>query len=122
MVPELRAFQNEFLRPNRNFHEVGCSRAKSGHKWCLSSEHGSPGFCSKMAANGLDRECNVNKQRDNVSNDENEGTERLANFNLCTCSRCELREIVRECICCLQQPESSVYRVKGIFHTTNNFN
>ena len=87
----------------------------------------------------FDLERDVNKQRGNVSYDENDGTERLANFNWCTCSRCELREIAREYICCLQQPESeskfsrgtrtligstplhaSVCRVKVTIHTTNN--
>lgn len=61
----------------------------------------------------FDRERDVNKQRGNVSYDENDGTERLANFNWCSCSRCELREIAREYICCLQQPESESKFARG---------
>ena len=38
-VPELRSWENQFLRPNRNFHEIGCSRLKSTHKSSPSSEH-----------------------------------------------------------------------------------
>ena len=38
-VPELRSWDNQFLRPNRNFHEIGTSRPKSAHKWSPSSEH-----------------------------------------------------------------------------------
>ena len=38
-VPELRSWENQFLRPNRNFHEIGCSRRKSTHKSSPSSEH-----------------------------------------------------------------------------------
>ena len=38
-VPELRSWENQILRPNRNFHEIGTSRPKSAHKWSPSSEH-----------------------------------------------------------------------------------
>ena len=38
-VPELRSWENQFLRPNRNFHEIGCSRPKSTHKSSPSSKH-----------------------------------------------------------------------------------
>ena len=31
-VSELRSWENQFLRPNRNFHEIGCSRPKSAQK------------------------------------------------------------------------------------------
>ena len=39
VVPELRTSEYQFLRPNRNFHEIGCSRLKSTHKRSPSSDH-----------------------------------------------------------------------------------
>ena len=41
-VPELRSWENQFLRPNRNFHETGCSRRKSTYKWSPSTDHQAP--------------------------------------------------------------------------------
>ena len=46
--------------------------------------------------------------------DDNDGAERLINVNWCTCGRCEIRETARECICCLEQPESENKFVEGI--------
>ena len=36
--------------------------------------------------------------------DDNEGAERLITVNWCTCGRCQIRETVRECIFCLEEP------------------
>ena len=38
--------------------------------------------------------------------DDNDEPERLVNVNWCTCGHCEIREPVRECIFCLEEPES----------------
>ena len=46
--------------------------------------------------------------------DDNEGAERLINVNWCTCGRCEIRETARECICCLEEPESENKFAEGI--------
>ena len=37
-VRELRSWENQFLRPNRNFHEIGCQRPKSAQKPFPSSD------------------------------------------------------------------------------------
>ena len=47
--PKLRPWQSEFLRPNSNFHEVGCSRPKSAHKRSPSSDHGKMNFYGRIA-------------------------------------------------------------------------
>ena len=60
-VPELRSWENQFLRPNRNFHEIGCSRPKSTHKRSPSSDHekinfyGRIAILMKLGANGPNR-------------------------------------------------------------------
>ena len=57
-LPELRSWENQFLRPNRNFHEIGCSRPKSTHKRSPSSDHekinfyGRIAICMKFGAHG----------------------------------------------------------------------
>ena len=48
-VPELRSWENQFLRPNRNFHEIGCSRPKSTHKRSPSSDHEKINFYGRIA-------------------------------------------------------------------------
>ena len=48
-VPELRSWENQFLRPNRNFHEIGCSLFKSAHKRSPSSDHEKINFFGRMA-------------------------------------------------------------------------
>ena len=48
-VPELRSWENLFLRPNRNFHEIGCSRPKSTHKRSQSSDHEKINFYGRIA-------------------------------------------------------------------------
>ena len=48
-VPELRSWENQFLRPNRNFHEIGCSRPKSTHKRSPSSDHEKINFYGRNA-------------------------------------------------------------------------
>ena len=48
-VPELRSWENEFLRPNRNFHEIGCPRPKSAHKPSPSSDHEKINFYGRIA-------------------------------------------------------------------------
>ena len=48
-VPELRSWENQFLRPNRNFHEIGCSRPKSTQKPSPSSDHEKINFYGRMA-------------------------------------------------------------------------
>ena len=40
------------------------------------------------------------------SDNENEGAERLFNLNWCLCGRCEVRKTARECVCCVEEPES----------------
>lgn len=42
----------------------------------------------------------------NGSDEENDGVERLSNLNWCLCGRCEVRETARECVCCVEVPES----------------
>ena len=49
-----------------------------------------------------------------ASDDENEVSERLTNLSWCTCGHCELRETVRESICCLEEPESENKFTEGI--------
>lgn len=46
--------------------------------------------------------------------DDNGGPERLINVNWCTCGRRETRETARECICCLEEPESENKFAEGI--------
>ena len=48
-VPELRSWENQFLRPNRNFHEIGCSRPKSTQKPSPSSDHEKINFYGRIA-------------------------------------------------------------------------
>ena len=48
-VPELRSWEYQFLRPNRNFHEIGCSRPKSTHKRSPSSDHEKINFYGRIA-------------------------------------------------------------------------
>ena len=60
-VPELRSWANQFLRPNRNFYEIGWSRPKSAHKRSPSSDHekinfyGRIGIFMKLGAHGPNR-------------------------------------------------------------------
>ena len=49
IVLELRSWDNQILRPNRNFHEIGCSRPKSAHKPSSSSEHEKINFYGRIA-------------------------------------------------------------------------
>ena len=39
-----------------------------------------------------------------ASDDNNDESERLNNLNWYSCGRCELRETLRECILCLEEP------------------
>ena len=48
-VPQLRSWENQFLRPNRNFHEIGCPRPKSAQKPSLSSDHEKINFYGRIA-------------------------------------------------------------------------
>ena len=48
-VPELIWWKNKFLRPNRNFHEIGCSRPKSAHKRSPSFDHKKINFYGRIA-------------------------------------------------------------------------
>ena len=48
-VPELRSWENQFLRPNRNFHEIGCPRPKSAQNPSLSSDHEKINFYGRIA-------------------------------------------------------------------------
>ena len=48
-VTELGSWENQFLRPNRNFHVIGCSRPKSAHKRTPSSNHEKINFCGRIA-------------------------------------------------------------------------
>ena len=49
VVPELRTWENQFLRPNRNFHEIGCLSPKSAHKRFASSDHEKINFYGRIA-------------------------------------------------------------------------
>ena len=42
----------------------------------------------------------------NGSDEENDGAERVLNLNWCLCGRCEVRKTARECVCCVEVPES----------------
>ena len=48
-VPQLRSRENQFLRPNRNFHEIGCPRPKSVQKPSPSSDHEKINFYGRIA-------------------------------------------------------------------------
>ena len=48
-VPELRSWENQFLRPNRNFHEIGCPRPKSPQNPSPSSDHEKINFYGRIA-------------------------------------------------------------------------
>ena len=48
-VPELRSWENQILRPNCNFHEIGCSRPKLAHKRSSSSDHEKINFYGRIA-------------------------------------------------------------------------
>ena len=48
-VSELRSLENQFLRPNRNFQEIGCSRPKSTQKRSPSSDHEKINFYGRIA-------------------------------------------------------------------------
>ena len=48
-----------------------------------------------------------------ASDEDNEESERLNNLNWCSCERCEVKETTRECICCLEVPESEHKFTKG---------
>lgn len=54
----------------------------------------------------------VNKQRDNDFNGENNGAERLINFNCCNCVSFELRKTANECIHCLEHRRSQKTSLK----------
>ena len=41
-----------------------------------------------------------------ASDHDNDESAILNNLNWYNCGRCELRETARECICCLEEPES----------------
>ena len=55
------------------------------------------------------------------SDDEDDGAERLLNLNWCTCGRCELRESARECICCLEEPESENKFTEGTLYSLYSY-
>ena len=60
-VPEQRSWENQSLRPNRNFHEIRCSRPKSAHKRSPSSDlekinfYGRIAIFMKLGAHGPNR-------------------------------------------------------------------
>ena len=47
-LPEVRSCQNEFLRPNRNFYEIGCSRPRSAQKHFPRSDHAKMTFYGRI--------------------------------------------------------------------------
>ena len=49
VVPELRTSEYQFLSPNCNFHEIGCSRPKSTNKRSPSSDHEKINFYGRIA-------------------------------------------------------------------------
>ena len=49
LVPELRWWENKFLRPNRNFHEIGCLLPKSAEKRSPSSDNEKMYFYGRIA-------------------------------------------------------------------------
>ena len=48
-VPQLRSWENQFLRSNRNFHEIGCPRPKSAQNPSPSSDHEKINFYGRIA-------------------------------------------------------------------------
>ena len=48
-LPEVRSWQNQFLRPNRKLYEIGCSRTKSEQKRLPRSNHGKMNFYGRIA-------------------------------------------------------------------------
>ena len=54
------------------------------------------------------------RDENQTSDHDNDESERLNNLNWYSCGRCELRKTVRECICCLEEPESENKFTKGI--------
>ena len=48
-VFEFTSWENQFLRPNRNFHEIGFSRPKSAHKPSPTSDHEKINFFRRIA-------------------------------------------------------------------------
>ena len=55
-------------------------------------------------------------QGNNGSDNENDGAERLLNLTLC--GRCEVRETARECVCCVEEPESENKLERGTLSTS----
>jgi len=53
---------------------------------------------------------------DDSPHDENSGVERLQNLTWCTCGKCDIRETPRECICCLEEPESENKVAEGTLY------
>ena len=45
------------------------------------------------------------------------GAERLFNLNWCLCGRCEVRKTARECVCCVEEPESE-NKLEGTLSTS----
>ena len=43
--------------------------------------------------------------------------ERLLNVNWCLCGRCDVRKTARECVCCVEEPESE-NKLEGTFSTS----
>ena len=43
--------------------------------------------------------------------------ERLLNLNWCLCGRCEVRKTARECVCCVEEPESE-NKLEGTLSTS----
>ena len=57
-------------------------------------------------------------QGNNGSDNENDGAERLSNLNWCLCGRCEVMETARECVCCVEEPESENKLERGTLSTS----
>ena len=56
-------------------------------------------------------------QANNGSDNEHEGAERLLNLNWCLCGRCEVRKTARECVGCVEEPESE-NKLEGTLSTS----
>ena len=72
---------------------------------------------SKMAAvepYRFEPECGPDENEAPDQEDDNERPEGLMNVNWCTCGRCKIRGTARECVCCLEEPESGNKFAEGI--------
>ena len=88
-VPQLRSWENQFLRPNRNFHEIGCPRPKSAQKPSPSSDHEKINFTaeSQFSWNWAGHGPNRRRSRPQLRSWENQFLRPNRNFHEIGCPR-----------------------------------